>query len=400
MNLQLFKKIIETNSIYPNEHELWNFLFDYLQQLWFGVEKQYLNPKFCENDFDKTRFNVLAQKWEWEKCILFYAHMDTVPVHDEKLWKTNPLEFVQDEANPNIYRWLWVVDMKWGLFAILEAIKDFQPNWYKLKVVFWADEECWSKWAHTLIFTNYMEDVDLCIVPELWDAEWAREFLQNIILWRRWRFLIKLDVPWKSCHWANAPTLWINAITQASIIAQEIDNKYQITKSHERMPNWNQFIKYFHSSVSSLSVPDLATLYIDRHILPWETQESVMSEIKTIIDNLYIEWKLKDIQWQKVNISFYERPTPAWLAYETPVENEYVQMITNVVKKYYNDNYRYSYGLSVADENVFANAKKWLPVITLWPVWWNEHWANERVSIKSIENLILIYKDLLEKFNK
>jgi len=398
MDIELFKKIIEINSIYPNEHNLWEFLYLYLIELWFNVDKQFIDDSFCENENDKTRFNIIAEKWEWDKSLLFYAHMDTVPIHDKTLWKTNPLNFEIDKEKDNIYYWLWVVDMKGWLFSILEAIKDINFDWFKLKVVFWVDEEYWSKWSHTLVKSKFLDDIKLAIVPELWNSETIVNWVQNIILWRRWRYIIKLEVPGKSCHWANAPELWINAITQASIISKEIDEKFQITKKYKDMPNWNQFVKYFHSSVSSLSVPDLATLYIDRHILPWEDEKSVIQEIQLIIDKLYNEWKIKIIWDQKVKISMYDRPTPASKAYLVNEDSPYVGLIKKSVLTQY-DKYNITYWYSVADENVIANYKN-IPVITLWPVWWNEHWANEWVDLKSIEKLIFIYKDIIKNFNK
>ncbi len=397
MDLILFSKIISTNSIYPNEQELGNYLCDYLADLWFKTSKQFIDKKYVENPQDISRFNVLAEKWEWNRSLLFYAHMDTVPICDSELWKSNPLELVQNKNNPDIYNWLWTSDMKWWLYAILEAIKNINPIWYKIKVVFWCDEENWSKWAYSLVNSNFLDDVVFWIVPEIWDTIESRESSDyNVLLWRRWRYLIKLEIPWKSCHWAVAYKLWINAITQASIIAQEIDNKFQITKKHNYFPYWNQFIKYINSETSSLSVPDKATMYIDRHVLPWETPESVLQETQYIVDNLYKKWKIKEIGWKKVKISFYERPTPASNAYEVSKENKYLKIIENSISKYY-DSYKYWYWSSVADENVIANYKN-IPIITLGPIWWNEHSANEWVSISSIEKLILIYKDLMINF--
>lgn len=398
MDLTLFKKIVEINSIYPNEEKLWDFLYNHLIELWFVVKKQYLNEKYCENELDKSRFNIIAEKWEWNESLLFYAHMDTVPVHDKSIWKTNPFELCNDFDNKDIYYWLGTVDMKWWLFSILESIKWIDINWYKLKVVFWVDEEYWSKWSYSLIESDFLDDVKLAIVPELWNSENIVKWVQNIILWRRWRYIIKLDVPGKSCHWANALEHWINAITQASIIAKEIDENYQITKNFNNILIWNQFVKYFHSSVSSLSVPDLATIYIDRHIVPWEDENSVIIDIENIINKLYNEWKLKLVWNQKVNISFYDRPTPASKSYVVDENSIYVNLIKESVLKYY-EKYNITYWFSVADENVIANYKN-IPVITLWPVWGNEHWANEWVDVKSIEKLINIYKEIIINFWK
>lgn len=397
MNFELFSKIISINSIYPNEQELGDYIYTYMNTLWFKVEKQFISSKYCENQDDEKRFNILAEKWNGMKSLLFYAHMDTVPVCDSQLWQSNPFELVQNKINSDNYNWLWVVDMKWWLFAILEAIKDINPVGYKIKIVFWCDEEYWSKWAYSLVDSDFLNDVVFGIVPEIWDSmEWRNSSEYNILLWRRWRYLLKLEIPWKSCHWAMAYKLWINAITQASVIVQEIDTKFQITKKHNYFPYGNQFVKYISSETSSLSVPDNAIIYIDRHVLPWETPEIVLQETQDFINNLYKEQKLNEIEWQKIKISFFERPTPASNAYEVRKDNKYLKEVENSVLKYYSS-FKYWYWSSVADENVIVNNKN-IPLISLGPIWWKEHSANEWVSISSIEKLIWIYKDLMTNF--
>lgn len=396
MNLNLFKKIVSINSIYPNEEHLSLYLISYLKELGFTVKKQYLDSDICENEKDTTRFNILAEKGEGDGSLLFYSHVDTVPVHDKELWKTDPFTLTQSTEESHVYYGLGSVDMKGWLFSILEAVKDMEITGYKLKIALGVDEEYWSKWGTTLARSSFLDDVKLVIVPELWDAENVKYGRKNLILGRRGRCLIQVNVPWKSCHGANAPAFGINAITQASIIAKEIDENHQITKTHDKLPDGNQFIKYFHSSVSSLSVPDSAVMYIDRHTVPGETEESVISEIEEIINNLYTEGKLTKIENQKVSIHPYKRPTPSPLAYVVEESHTYVDLVKNAITS--NDlELRIAYGYSVADENIIAKHID-APVLTLGADGGNEHAANEWVDMRSIEDLIRIYKSVIEKF--
>lgn len=392
MNISLFSKLISINSIYPNEHTLGAFLCDYMEKLWFAINKEYIHESYRESEIDATRYNIIATKWTWSQSIVFYAHMDTVPIHDKLLWESDPLTLTMDEKNPDIARGLWSVDMKGGLSAILESIADIEPQKYKLKIIFWCDEECRSKWWYSLMKSDIFDDVAIIISPETWTSIQKDKNTKNIILWRRWRLVIHITVPGKSCHGGIAQQEGINAITQASILATYIDEHCQQTKTDELLPMGNQFVKWFTSHVSSLSVPDKAELIIDRHIVRWETANSAIQELNIIIKNLINQGKLKEIPGHPFVVKLFERPTPPPQAYVTDSNNVLVQKLLEAAKSTYTQTSIW-YWYSVADENVFAQSG--VPIVVLWPDWWNGHWANERVSLQSIEKLITTYKTFL-----
>src|SRR3989338_1206630 len=122
---ELLRKLVSINSIFPNEKELVEFLEVYLKDLGFSVSRQFVS---------ENRFNIIAEKGSGSKSLLFYGHMDTVPVYGS--WNTNP--FILSENEDLLYG-LGVNDMKGGLVAILKAVENKNPKDYKLKIAFGVD---------------------------------------------------------------------------------------------------------------------------------------------------------------------------------------------------------------------------------------------------------------------
>lgn len=67
--INLLKKLVKINSIYPNEKKIGSFLYDFFKKKGFFVEKQFV---------EKDRFNLLVKKGIAKRSILLYAHLDTV----------------------------------------------------------------------------------------------------------------------------------------------------------------------------------------------------------------------------------------------------------------------------------------------------------------------------------
>ena len=150
--IELLRKLVSINSIFPNEENIANFIFAKLISLGFDVKKQYIS---------KNRFNILAEKGSANKSYLLYGHLDTVQVSND--WLSNPFDL---KIDGDIATGLGTADMKGGLTAILEAIRDIEPKNYKLKVCFAVDEENYSEGAFNIIKTSYLDDVKGVLVPE------------------------------------------------------------------------------------------------------------------------------------------------------------------------------------------------------------------------------------------
>lgn len=366
--VELLRKVVGIPSVFPNEEKLALFVEKFLRKLKYKTRRQYIG---------RNRFNVIGEIGKGSPSILFYGHLDTVDVCEG--WETNPFEL---KVKNDVAYGLGVYDMKGGLVAILETLKRFRPKNLKIKVAFGVDEENISEGAHFLVSSGWLKDVDFAIVPE---AATTYENLgpKMIILGRRGRVAIKIIVRGKSAHGAQ-PDLGINAIEEASKIIQGL--KRLKLRSHKLLGKSTVCPLKFESKVDSLSVPDFAEIVIDRHLVPPETEESVLKEMREMVESLHLR--------ARVEVKFVERNTPFLMPYITPKNNPFVKVVANVVKRRFGE-VLYGYGLSVADENYFGARAK-IPVVVLGPKGGNCHAPNEWVSISSISDLVEIFTETLE----
>jgi len=83
---ELLKKLVEINSVYPNEEEISNFCIDLLKDLNFDIDVV---------DIGNGRKNILAKRGKGDTAILFYGHLDTVGVVNSEEWNTDPFKLTQ-----------------------------------------------------------------------------------------------------------------------------------------------------------------------------------------------------------------------------------------------------------------------------------------------------------------
>jgi succinyl-diaminopimelate desuccinylase len=374
--ITLLKELVSINSIFPNEGQIAEFIEMILIENGFNVARQEVEP---------GRFNVVAERGTRGKPILFYAHMDTVPAYGQ--WESDPFKLT--ERDGRLYG-LGVFDTKGGLAAILKASEIEADR--RLKLAFTVDEENISAGAHALVRTNFLNDVEGAIVAEVADNSDESLGPRKIILGRRGRVVYEFSVPGKSAHGAHIND-GINAITEASKLALALERMNNTLATHELLPRASQFVRRLTGESSSLSFPEKATLELDRHLVIPETQESVLAELKKFIDSLYASGEFKEIDGRRISVKIKERKTPYLMPYVIDKEDQFVQQFVRVIKEKIGEPI-YSYGYSVADENIIAT--KGIPIVSVGPVGGNEHAANEWISKASYLALIDVLKTFIK----
>src|SRR3990167_4919779 len=101
--LKLTSKLVGIRSEYPNEQEIGMFLLLYLKKAGFEVLTQ---------NISRRRFNILATKGQGKKAVMFYGHLDTVPLSKKSEWETNPFKLTKKDGK--LYG-LGASDMKGGI---------------------------------------------------------------------------------------------------------------------------------------------------------------------------------------------------------------------------------------------------------------------------------------------
>jgi len=148
---------------------------------------------------------------------------------------------------------------------------------------------------------------------------------------------------------------------------------------HEHLPRPSQFVSRIGGSSTSRSLPDRATVVLDRHMVTPDTPDSVLDGLRAGVDSLYARGVFREVGGQRITVRIKERETPYLAPYVTPRENQYVQKLAGVISG--RGEPVYAYGASVADENVLS--MQGIPVFGIGPEGANCHAADEWVSRES-----------------
>ncbi len=364
--VELLKKLVSIDSRYPNEQKLAVFLEGYLKGLGFTVRRQ---------EVSKERYNLIAERGTIGKPIAFYAHMDTV--EPAQGWKIDPFS-VKEEGDKLSGLGTW--DMKAGIGAILKAVE--KPTDRRIKIIFGVDEENISEGVQTLIKSGFLKGVEGVIVPEAGNSEKEHLGPRMITLGRRGRTVYSIEVTGISAH--GATKKGVSALSIASRIVQFLES--QEMRKHSNLPQASQFIRKMCSEGSGVSIPEKAIIELDRHLVPPETFESVLSELQIALEQF-------NQNGASVSVSIRKRKTPYLAPYETNKEDPFVKRVVEIIQSLFGS-VSYNYGLSVADENAIASLG--IPIVTIGPKGADDHAPNEWVSRTSYLELIRLFEKIIE----
>jgi len=403
-----------------NETNIAENLEGKLKEAGFNLDRQYVHS----NEKGVKFYNLIAEKGEGKKSILFYGHMDTVTAKPwlsefDALTPKRMMREILGEQRETIVG-LGSSDMKAGDAAIIAALRDLNPKGYKIKVAFGVDEEYYSLGANFLADPNksdFLYDVKAIIVPEIGDGPNTCYGPSTITLGRLGRCEHVLKVPGTGGHGAQSKNPdFVNAAVENSKIVTELEPWRKIYKDEytffegsvpdenaKRSIEGSFFVNQINSGGGSLSIPSEGKVVIDSTFTPNITLEKRLSEVRGFIDNMYRFGKLKEFSIsgkpQRVTVEPRERPTPSNNAYITPQNHNFTKHVRNIVDEMVGFK-NYNIGYSVADENVFARVRKRTPILGVGPIGDNYHKADEWVEIESVRKLEKVLKEIGKRFGE
>src|SRR3989338_5490460 len=367
--LKLLAKLVSINSIFPNEQKIVTYLIDYLKELGFEVTTV---------ETEVERLNIVATYGKSKSYLAFYSHSDTVPVY--RGWITDPFKLTI--KNDKAYG-LGTGDMKGGMVAILKAGEFAVKNNIPVQIVIGVDEENISAGAHDLIRTRALKNIG-CIMSA--ESGQVRDLKKpySVVYGRLGREMFDIKVIGESAH-AAEPHKGQNAIHYALELVQYLEN--------EKLPSENNLgparllLQSIEAKVEAYSVPDSCLLQYSLLTNSKMASHKFINLFKKLMNKLKI----------KGTITLSPRPTPYGPCYQL---DRKISFIKKIEKEIFNkDNITPAYAQSVADETIFANHLK-IPVIVAGPIEDNIHKAQEWVSISSVNNLIEVYKKMLQIYYK
>jgi acetylornithine deacetylase/succinyl-diaminopimelate desuccinylase-like protein len=254
--------------------------------------------------------------------------------------------------------------MKAGVAAAMIATRALAraPERWSGTVIFTAvvDEEAYSIGARSLVDMGLQ--ADYCVVTE---SSWDNPTIAGV-----GKVLVRADITGKAAH-GSWPQEGINAATEAAKLVARLDEMPLGQHPHLRA---SQCLLSLHGGNDQyvITVPEKARFTINRHIVPGETGESVLAEMRALADTLN----------SPAHFDFAIDPPyyPAWeLAPEGPLVDRFAAAYTAEV----GHAPVWSYNAGVADTNYFATDLG-IPTIQFGPHGGGFHQKDEWVDLPSI----------------
>lgn len=249
--------------------------------------------------------NVLGRIGSGSKSVLFDSHVDTVEVNDENAWEVPPFSGIIKDG---MLHGRGSVDMKSSAAASVYAGA-------------WAKRSGWIKdktvWVSCTVFE---EDCDGENLKHLFKEKSLRpdfvvicEPSNNIItLGHKGKAQVAITTHGVSAH-GSAPEKGVNAVYEMSEIIQRAD---ALNKKLFQKPGKPTLVLSRISSVSASlnAVPSECEIYLDRRMVPGETEHDIRTEMDQLIAGKKASWKfgtLHRTSWTGIPI-VYEPFHLAW----------------------------------------------------------------------------------------
>ncbi len=338
---------------------------------WFTA--QGLTPELSPTSGEHPNVIVRVQNGPGP-TLLLNGHTDTVLAAQG--WSCDPW---QGRRDGDRFYGLGAADMKSGVAAAMLATRALAraPGRWSGTVIFTAvvDEEAYSVGARALVELGLR--ADYCVVTE---SSWENPTIAGV-----GKVLVRADVTGKAAH-GSWPQDGINAATEAAKLVARLDDMALGQHPHLRA---TQCLLSLHGGNDQyvITVPERARFTINRHIVPGETGESVLAEMRALAEGLQ----------SPATFAFAIDPPyyPAWeLAPAHPFMDHFAAAYTAEV----GHAPVWSYNAGVADTNYFATDLG-IPTIQFGPHGDGYHQKDEWVDLPSIAGttrvLLRLATDLL-----
>lgn len=306
------------------------------------------------------------------KTMLLIGHIDTVDVNLSR-WNTNP--FKPTEIDGKVFG-RGSMDMKGGDSAILSTVEYFSKHKDefsgKIMVCFVSDEEGLSKGTYQLVDEDVIH-ADYAIMAEC--------RYDNVAVGFRGRFSFEVTVFGKAGHASRYPAVGENALISAGKLAAAIEELPTLT--HPKLEHGTWCVRYMSGGNSgALVVPDSCYMFVDRYVVPGETEESCIAQMQEAAEKLGLG--------EKVQIRLKPRNSPYMKSFAVPEEHELVQTLIESFREVTNEVLPVAYDPSVCDSNILA-VSLGIPVVTFGPSGGNMHGDNEYGYPYQVKNCLEIY---------
>jgi putative selenium metabolism hydrolase len=292
--IEFTQNLIRIKSLSGHEGEIIKF-----------IEKKMLALGYDEVTIDSMG-NLVGKIGDGEKAIMFDSHVDTVNVKDEEKWNIPP--FNGDIVDGRLHG-RGSVDMKSAAAASIYAgalARQFGFTTGKTIYVSCSvlEEDCdGENLKHLFKDLNFRPDYVVICEPS-----------NNIItIGHKGKVQISIKTHGVSAH-GSAPEKGVNAIYEMTEIIQRVD-KTNLELMKKGKLRGTLVMSRISSVCASLNaVPSQCEVYLDRRMIPDETEEDIKQEMEQLIKGKNATWEVGTLHrrsWTGMEIK-YEPFHPAW----------------------------------------------------------------------------------------
>lgn len=363
--IELAKKLIQIDSVTPNDKGCQQIIADFLQPLGFTTE----HMKFGEVD------NIWSRKGNTSPCLVFAGHTDVVPTGPEAAWTHPPFSaHIEDD----VMFGRGTADMKSSIACFMAATKRFvidYPN-HKGSIAYLitSDEEGPAtdgtvKVIETL--ENRNEKFEYCLVGE---PSSSHKLVDSIKNGRRGSLSGYLTVKGTQGHIAY-PELADNPIHNMAPALQQLV-QIQWDHGNEYFPPTSFQVSNINGGTGATNViPGDVVIQFNFRFSTEHSPESLKESVHAILDHHKLDYTL---EW-----------TLSGLPFITPADGELIQAVKKASHAVVGYEPKLSTGGGTSDGRFIAPTGA--QVIEVGPINATIHKIDEQVSVSDLNQLTEIY---------
>ena len=353
---------------------------------------RFIEQKMRDLGYDEVTIdsmgNVIGRIGEGGKSILFDSHVDTVEVNDEKEWEFPP--FRAEIANGRLYG-RGAVDMKSSVAATLYAGAIAKKSGLRSgKTVYVSctvfEEDCdGENLKHIFKELNLRPDYVVICEPSN----------NQIALGHKGKLQVSIKTRGVSAH-GSAPEKGVNAVYEMAEIIQRVERTNLELMKKEKPRGTLVLSKISSVSASLNAVPSECEIYLDRRIIPGETEADIRQEMDALIEGKNATWEVGTLHrksWTGMDIHY----EPFHLAWKIDPDHELADACKAAYRKTFGKDPT-EFDFWDFSTNAVTPVSLGIPTIGFGPGEYKlAHMRNENCEVKQIIEACNFYAGLIEK---
>ncbi len=369
---RVLEEMIKIDSVVGREGELAFYLKEELEAVGLDCEMHDVEP-----DRPNIYGRIIGERPG--KRLNFNGHTDTVPIVEG--WDMDPFTPIVREGK--MYG-LGSCDMKGGIACTLNMLRAVSNSGHTLQgelsfsgVI---DEEAYGKGAKAMLETD-LAGVDAIVLAEPYPGDDTKPIPLGIT----GMILYDFNVKGKAAH-GFRPHLGINAVEDAGKILAILDKLEFMDHPDFGTGNYSTLKIEGGYEIYSVIVPASCRFEVNRLIVPGETVQSAIDDMRRLVDSLELDSEVE------VGIK-----PPRYEAYVMSKDEEIIGVFDPIYREVMGKSPSYEYAYGITDANIFAG-EGGIPSLHLGPQRGGAHQKNEYVLLDWLPPVSELYTRIAVNF--